>query len=76
MFAMASSNLIAANATEYWHFCIFSVIYGVSEGCFVGQLPVVVVELLPSKEKIGIAIGNLFALISLPVMLGPVLAGR
>ena len=75
MFITALSNLVAAKATRYWHFCIFSIIYGVGEGCFVGQLPVAVVDLLPSKEKVGVAIGNLFALISIPIMLGPVIAG-
>ena len=76
MFCLAFSNLIAANATNYVEFTIYAVVYGISEGCFIGQLPAVVVDLLPSKEKVGVAIGNLFALISIPVMVGPVFAGQ
>lgn len=75
MFSMALSNVIAAAGDSYWHFCCFAIIYGLCEGCFVGQLPAVVVDLLPSKDRIGAAIGVLFAVISIPVMLGPVFAG-
>ena len=75
MFSMALSNIIAAQADSYWHLCCFAIIYGMCEGCFVGQLPAVVVDLLPSKDQIGAAIGVLFAVISIPVMLGPVFAG-
>lgn len=76
LYLMSLSNLIAVVATSYWHFCLFSIIYGIFEGCFVGQLAAVVVDLLPSKEKIGVALGNLYAIMSIPVMIGPVIAGE
>ena len=76
MFVAALSNIIAARGTTYWHFCIFSIIAGVCEGCFVGQLPAVAVDLLPSKDKVAAAIGIMFSVISIPVMLGPLIAGQ
>jgi len=75
MFIAALSNIIAARGTTYWHFCIFSIIAGLCEGCFVGQLPAVAVGLLPSKDKVAAAIGIMFSVISIPLMLGPLIAG-
>ena len=54
---------------------VFSVLFGICEGIFVGQLCAVITQIVPNIQLVGTAISNLFALMSLSLMLGPVLAG-
>ena len=63
-------------ASEYWHFVVYSVIFGVCEGVFVGQLCAVVTQIIPKMELVGTAISNVFAFMSLSLMVGPVVAGN
>jgi len=76
MFSMSLSQLLAAYATQYYQFVMFSVIFGIFEGILIGQIPTVVLDVIPQKEKIGVALANLFAVMSLPIMVGPVVAGN
>ena len=75
MYGFALSQLIAAFSVQYWQFCLYSVVFGLCDGCFVGQLATVVAELVPCKKKVGTALGNTFAIISIPIATGPVVAG-
>ena len=76
LYVMSLSQLIVPIAKHYWHFCCFSLVFGTFEGFFVGQISAVIVDLIDDKRKIGAAIGNLFLLMSVAVMTGPVVAGK
>lgn len=76
MYCMAFSHLIVAFATEYWMFCLYAVVFGICEGCFVGQLAAVIVDVIHCRTQVSIALGNLFAIMSVPIMAGPVVAGK
>ena len=72
---MAFSHFIAAFATEYIHFVCYAVCFGICDGIMVGQFPVIVGDLIPNKDKIGVALANLFGVMSLPMIAGPSVAG-
>ena len=72
---MSFSHVIAAFATEYIHFVCYAICIGVCDGILASQLPVIVVDLIPNKAKVGVALANLFAVISVPMIVGPLLAG-
>jgi MFS family permease len=53
----------------------YAILFGLFDGCYVGQISTILGDLMQDKSKIGVALGNLYALFSIPVMSGPIIAG-
>ena len=62
-------------ATSYNHLIAFAVIYGIFDGAFAGYI-VPVVSKTVSPEKLGIALGIMYTILSVEILLGPPLAGK
>jgi len=75
MVIMAVSHLIIPMTSSYMALVAYAILFGLFDGCYVGQISTILGDLMQDKSKIGVALGNLYALFSIPVMSGPIIAG-
>lgn len=74
VFVIGMSTVICPFAESYAGFVVYSLVFGFFDGCFVGQVAVITGE-IAGKEKLSQAIGNMFGVVAIPMILGAPVAG-
>ncbi|EDO46666.1 predicted protein [Nematostella vectensis] len=74
MFAMGLGTSLCPLATGYAGVLSYAIVYGMFDGCFVGQVPVVTADVV-GHARLSQAVGNMFGAIALPMSFGPPIAG-
>ena len=75
MLCIGLGNCLITVSKNYHYLCIYTIVVGLSEGCFTGQIAVIVLETIGS-QRMPQGLANLFAINSIFMMAGPPLAGE
>jgi len=74
VFAIGLSTVICPITESYAGLVVYSVVFGLFDGCFVGQVAVITGD-IAGKERLSQAIGNMFGVVAIPMSVGPPVAG-
>ena len=75
LFVIGMSTVICPFTESYAGFVVYSLVFGFFDGCFVGQVAVITGE-IAGKRKLSQAIGNMFGVVAVPMILGAPVAGK
>lgn len=74
LFVIGMSTVICPFTESYAGFVVYSLVFGFFDGCFVGQVAVITGE-IAGKGKLSQAVGNMFGVVAVPMILGAPVAG-
>lgn len=74
VFIIGISTIICPITEGYAGLLVYSLVFGFFDGCFVGQVAVITGD-IAGRSKLSQAIGNMFGVVAIPMMLGPPVAG-
>ena len=74
VFIIGLSTIFVIWAKSYAPLVAYSAVFGLFDGCFVGQIAVITAD-VAGHEKLSQAVGCMFGTLALPMMLGPPVAG-
>lgn len=72
---MAVCAFFVTRVTDYAGFVVYSVVFGLFEGCYVVLIPVITRDIV-GPSKMSYALGSMFTFMAFPMMLGPPIAGK
>ena len=75
VFIIGISTVICPITEGYAGLVVYSLLFGFFDGCFVGQVAVITGD-IAGKSRLSQAIGNMFGVVAIPMILGPPVAGR
>ena len=75
VFIIGVSTIVCPITEGYAGLVTYSVVFGFFDGCFVGQVAVITGD-IAGKSRLSQAIGNMFGVVAIPMILGPPVAGR
>lgn len=75
LFVIGMSTVICPFTESYAGFVVYSLVFGFFDGCFVGQVAVITGE-IAGKGKLSQAVGNMFGVVAVPMILGAPVAGK
>ena len=75
VFIIGVSTVICPITEGYAGLVTYSVVFGFFDGCFVGQVAVITGS-IAGKSRLSQAVGNMFGVVAIPMILGPPVAGR
>ena len=75
LLGMGVANTICPLLKSFSGLLIYCTIFGFFEGCYVCQVPVITGDIV-GIDRMAVAIGILFGIKSIPLTLGPPLAGK
>lgn len=74
VFIIGVSTVICPITEGYAGLVTYSVVFGFFDGCFVGQVAVITGS-IAGKSRLSQAVGNMFGVVAIPMILGPPVAG-
>ena len=75
MLGMGVANTLCPLLTDFTGLVVYCAVFGFFEGCYVCQVAVLTGDIV-GVERLAVGVGTLFGIKSIPLTLGPPLAGK